>query len=323
MSTNFTPGLVGAHEKSPNFTPGLVGEHEKYPVLDDDTQKKLWIAVGVLTAFTVYAYLNTLYRVSLNWWSPQYSHGYFIPVIAAFLLWMRREPFRDVPMWQRWVGVGIVLLGVAMRSFGARNVIFFLDNISFVPCIVGLFVVVGGLPTLRWAAPAIVFLGFMYPLPRLLEEKIMHPLQSVATLVSVLLLRTLGIFAYQEGNTINLAERKMGVVEQCSGLRMLTIFAALSFAVALAMRTRPWWERVIIVLSAFPVAVAVNVIRITVIAILYNLNMNTFADEVFHTIGGYIMMPLALGLLFLETQILSRIVLEEEDIGSTWTVGKT
>ena len=308
---------------STNFTPGLVGTQQKYPVLDDDTQKKLWIALGVLFVFTIYAYFNTLYRVSLSWWSAQYSHGYVIPFIAAILLWMRIEPFRNVPMWHRWVGVGIVLLGVAMRMLGARNVIFYLDNLSFIPCLIGLFVIVGGLPTLRWAAPTIVFLGFMYPLPRWAEESIMHPLQSVATRVSVLALRTLGIFAFQEGNTINLAERKMGVVEQCSGLRMLTIFAALSLAVALIMRTRPWWERLIIVISAFPVAVAVNVVRITVIAILYNLNMNTFADEVFHTIGGYIMMPLALGLLFLETQILSRIVIEEEDVGSNWTIGKT
>lgn len=308
---------------STNFTPGLVGAPKKYPALDEDTQTKLWVAVGVLLAFTVYAYFNTLSRVSLNWWSPQYSYAFFIPIFAAALLWMRREPFRDVPMWQRWVGVGIVLLGVAMRFYGARNVNFTLDNISFVPCIIGLFVVVGGLPTLRWAAPAIGFLIFMYPLPRLAEEKIMHPLQSVATLVSVLLLRTLGIFAFQEGNTINLAERKMGVVEQCSGLRMLTVFAALSFAVMLIMRTRPWWERVLIFISSIPVAVAVNVVRITVIAILFNLNMNTFADEVFHDIGGFLMMPLALGILFLETQILSRIVIEEEDIGSNWTVGKT
>ena len=138
----------------------------------------------------------------------------------------------------------------------------------------------------------------------------MHPLQTVATTLSVLLLRTFGIFAFQEGNTINLAERKMGVVEQCSGLRMLTIFAALSFAVALIMRSRPWWERAIIVLSAFPVAIAVNVIRITVIGLLYNLNVNSYlADEVFHDIGGLLMMPMALGLLFLETQILSRLVL--------------
>jgi len=99
---------------------------------------------------------------------------------------------------------------------------------------------------------------------------------------------------------------------------MLTIFAALSFAVALIMRSRPWWERAIIVMSAFPIAIAVNVIRITVIGLLYNLNFNSdIADVVFHDFGGLIMMPIALGLLFLETQILSRLVVDDEkDVGA-------
>lgn len=310
---------------STNFTPGLVGERtQKHPLLDDSKQQQAWVALGLLIAFLFYAYFNTLVRVSENWWSAQYSHGYLIPVFAAALLWMRREPFYDIPSWHRWVGVGIVLVSVLMRGFGARNVFFTLDNFSLVPCIIGVFVIVGGLPTLRWAAPAITFLIFMYPLPRLFEERIMHPLQTVATMLSVLLLRTLGIFAFQEGNTINLAERKMGVVEQCSGLRMLTIFAALSFAVALIMRSRPWWERAIIVMSAFPIAIAVNVIRITVIGLLYNLNVNSYlADEVFHDIGGLLMMPMALGLLFLETQILSRLVLDEEDVSSAnWNLAQ-
>lgn len=312
MSTSFQPGLVGA--------PG-----DEYAVLDDRKQQICWIVLGILVALLVYAYWNTLARVAPNWQSKQYSHGYLIPVFAAVLLAMRREPFRDVPMWHRWVGVGIVFASVALRSFGAMNVIFSFDNLSFVPCIIGLFVIVGGLPTLRWAGPAIAFLVFMYALPRFLEEKIMHPLQSLATLFSVFLLRMFGVYSYREGNTIQLAERQMGVVEQCSGLRMLTIFAALSFAVALIMRSRPWWERAIIVLSAFPIAIAVNVIRITVIGLLYSLNFNSdIADVVFHDFGGLIMMPLALGLLFLETQILSRLVVDDEnDVGAMQIGGVT
>ncbi len=309
MSTNFQPGLVGARVP-------------EYAILDDDKQRSCWLAIGVLLGLLTYAYWNTLARVAPNWSSPQYSHGWLIPLFAAGLLWMRREPFREVPMWHRWVGVGIVFVSVALRSVGAMNVIFSFDNFSFVPCIIGLFVIVGGLPTLRWAGPAIAFLVFMYPLPRFLEERVMYPLQSLATLFSVFLLRMSGVYAFREGNTIQLAERQMGVVEQCSGLRMLTIFAALSFALALIMRSRPWWERVIIVMSAFPIAIAVNVIRITVIALLYNLNVNSdMADVVFHDFGGWIMMPLALGLLLLETQILRHLVVEEEKDVGAWQLG--
>ena len=84
-------------------------------------------------------------------------------------------------------------------------------------------------------------------------------------------------------------------------------------------------ERAIIVVSAFPIAVAVNVIRITVIGLLYNLNFNSdMADVVFHDFGGLIMMPIALGLLFLETQILSRLIIDDErDVGALQIGGVT
>jgi exosortase len=126
-------------------------------------------------------------------------------------------------------------------------------------------------------------------------------------------MQTFGIEVYHDGNVIHLEQMDMNVVDACSGLRMLTIFLALSVAIAMIVTTRPWWERLIIVVSAVPVALLVNVIRITITGMLYNLNVRQeIAQHFFHDFAGWIMMPMALGFLYLELSILSRVMIETE-----------
>ena len=290
-------------------------KHE-YPALDDHGQKIAWIAVGLMTAALTYSYWNTLTYIAGFWDQPQYSAGYFIPIFAAALLWIRRDTFRDVPMWHRWVGLGILTLGIVMRVLGARATQYAIDNVSIIPCLIGVFVMVGGLPTLRWAAPSAAFLIFMMPWPRALQESITMPLQRLAAIASNYLLVTLGVDSFRNGNTISfgLDEKAMNVAEQCSGLRMLTMFAGLAVALALLSRTRPWWERALIVVSALPIALAVNVVRITLTGVLFNLHLDDFplVHKVFHDAPGIIMMPLAIGFLYLEAKILSNLVIDDD-----------
>ena len=110
-----------------------------------------------------------------------------------------------------------------------------------------------------------------------------------------------------------LEQTPMNVVDQCSGLRMLTIFIALAVAIVMISTHRPWWERILILASSVPIALLVNCIRITLTGVLYNLQYDEkIVNQIFHDFAGLIMMPLALGFLFLEMQILSRLVIEEE-----------
>ncbi len=290
-------------------------KHE-YPVLDDQGQKIAWTVVGVMTAALVYSYWNTLSYIANFWDQPQYSSGYFIPIFAAALLWIRRDTFREVPTWHRWVGLAILTLGIVMRVLGTRATQYAVDNVSMIPCLIGVFVMVGGLPTLRWAAPSAAFLVFMMPWPRALQERITMPLQRLAAMASNYLLVTLGVDSFREGNNISfgLDEKAMNVAEQCSGLRMLTMFAGLSVALALLSRTRPWWERALIVVSALPIALATNVVRITLTGLLFNLHLDEvpLVHKVFHDAPGIIMMPLAIGFLYLESKILSNLVIDDD-----------
>ena len=216
-------------------------------------------------------------------------------------------------MWHRYVGLGILAAGIVMRVLATRATQYSFDNWSLIPTTIGVFVMVGGLPTLRWAAPSIVFLVFMMPIPK--EKDLTIPLQQLSSMLSSYLLVTLGVDAFRNGTQITFGfnEEAMNVAEQCSGLRMLTIFSGLSVALALILRNRPWWERLLIVFSALPIAVIANVVRITLTGLLFNMGVESpLLHTVFHDAPGVIMMPIALGLLYLEFKILSNIVIEED-----------
>lgn len=280
-----------------------------------DKQVQTWVWIGILTAIVVASYWNSLWALAGEWQQPEYSHGYLIPVFAAVLLWMRREPFPDdIPASDRWWGVGLLTLGIVLRVLGTMWVLFTVDYISLIPSIMGVFVLVGGLRALRWAAAPIAFLIFMYPLPGFMKDNLLRPLQEIATRWSVYLMQTVGMEVYRDGNRIHLEQMDLNVVDACSGLRMLTIFTAMSVAIVLVIVVhRPWWERLIILVSAIPIALAVNILRITITGMLYSLNVKKeIAEAFFHGGAGLVMMPMAMGFLFLEVWILSKLFIEPE-----------
>lgn len=270
------------------------------------------VTFGVLTLVLVWGYWNSLAEASVYWQGPQYSHGWLVPMFTAVLLWMRREPLQSVLAKERWWGVGLLAAGLLMRLICAQIGLDIPDMYTFVISMVGLVLVAGGWPMFRWAGPAVAFLIFMFPLPWSVEQALLAPLQSLATDVSTYALQTLGVEAYTTGgNRIFIEELKMGVIDQCSGLRMTTIFLALSVAIVLVTK-RPWWEHLIILLSAVPIALTVNVTRITVTGILHRTAGKAWADMVFHDLAGYLMVPMALALLWLELVIMSHLFYEVE-----------
>jgi len=276
------------------------------------THQPAWIALGLLVGLLVFGYWNSLKEAAAYWEGPQYSHGWLIPLFTVVLLWMRQQPLAEVPPVQRWYGVGILAGALVLRIICAWYGLDIPDMVTFVPAVLGVILLIGGWSMFRWAGPAAAFLIFMFPLPWSMEQALLTPLQTLATRVSTYALQTLGFGAYYEGNRIQIEDLQLGVVDACSGLRMTTIFLALSVAIVL-IADRPWWENLVIVLSAVPIALTVNVIRITVTGVLYVVADAELANKVFHDWAGWLMVPMALILLWIEVSILSNLFVEVEE----------
>jgi len=275
-----------------------------------------WSILGGLLILLVLSYGNSLdYRGVMQFWeNPKYSHGWLVPLFTVVLLWLRYEPFAPVTASARWAGLALLCAGLGIRLAATYYPNRVPEMDSFVISVAGVFLLVGGWKMMRWAGPAVAFLIFMFPLPSFLDSGLLSPLQKLATAASTYALQTIGIAAYSDGNRIVIGEINLGVVDACSGLRMLTIFVALAVAITL-ITDRPIWERIVIVLSAVPIALTVNIVRITVTGILHLTVGPELADKVFHDLAGWVMMPMALGLMYVEFQILSHLIIEESASG--------
>jgi exosortase len=268
------------------------------------------LTIALLAGAVLFSYWTTLGKIAWRWSEdPQYSHGYLVPGFALYLLWLRRDRLRHSLGHANGLGLGLVGVAIALRLAGTHFHFEYFDQASLLPAIAGLFFLAGSWPAFFWSCPAVLFLAFMIPLPHSVSLAMSAPMQTFATTVSTFVLQVLGKPAIAEGNVILLNDIELGIVEACSGLRMLVVFFALSTAVALLIR-KPLWEKLLIAASAIPIALASNILRITVTGLFYDAFGNHFGGEFFHDLFGWLMMPLGLMFLGLELWLLKRLLIE-------------
>jgi exosortase len=266
----------------------------------------LRLAIAALAGL-LWVYWPTLMELAGRWGSEsQYSHGYLVPAFTLYLLWARRH-FLPAEFQANGWGLLVLAGGLALRFAGTYLFFDWVSAVSLLVCLFGICVLVGGMKALQWAWPAIGFLVFMVPMPYRVERALGQPLQQVATAASTYTLQTLGFPAYADGLVIRIKDVRIGVVEACSGLSMLQIFFALSTAVTLLSK-RSVLERSVIFLSAVPIALAANITRIVVTGIMHLTVGSEWADYVFHDLAGWLMMPLALGMLWVVVKLLDWIL---------------
>jgi exosortase len=280
-----------------------------------DRVRQLWLTkssfVGavLLAAVLFVSYGGTLGELVYRWGhEADYSHGFLVPLFSAWLLWHRRQVIAvaSEPVRGRWLGFVLVVASALLRVIALHFSFVLVEPVSLVVCIAGLTAIIGGFPATRWAWPAIFFLFFMIPLPGFLANRLSGSLQHAATLASTYILQTLGFTAISNGNVIWLRESKIGVVEACSGLRMLMMFGAVTTAAVLMLEISKW-KKTWLIASSVGIAIVVNIIRISAGGVVQDLKGPAFADKIFHDLAGWIMMPLALVLLWFEVFLLSKL----------------
>lgn len=256
-------------------------------------------AIAALLAALVYAYWPTLVFAEDAWRNePDYSHGYLVPILAGLLCWYRRDSFPGVSPTPSWHGLWLIGLAILMRFSGRMAFAEFLDGWSIVPMLAGAVWVLLGVEAMKWALAPIIFLILMIPMPYRAESLLSWKLQGFATELSTIFLRILGQPAVSEGHVIWLHDQRLMVEEACSGLRIFIGVAALTFFWA-AMATRSWIDRIVLVVLAVPLAIFVNALRITVVGLLYQRFDDIEQQNTIHDVSGYLMIPLAFGLLWL------------------------
>ena len=280
----------------------------------------VWIgAFAVLFAGVFHVILRKSYQFAVS--DPDWSHALIVPLVSLYFVYQQRDALRLAPrrvcVWGLPILVG-ALVSHAFWIYPGQNHMF--QGYSMIAALFGLVLFVLGPAVMRLVWLPIVFLGFAVKVSDMIWEKVALHLQLIAAKGATLLINFFGapmdLEAQVRGSIIELIYRgaqlpPMEVAQACSGLRMLMAFVALGVAVAF-VTPRPWWQRAIVVALTVPIAVAVNVVRVTVLGFIYPFNRELAGGD-FHTLIGMLMLVPAGAMFVLAGWILDQLFVEDED----------
>jgi len=266
-----------------------------------------WVVAALCAALLGVVYSNALVSMFNVWVDDEnYGHGFFVPVISLFLIWLKRDTIRALEPRGSWWGLSLILVGVALYGLGELGALYTLLHLSFWCVVVGLCWAALGGPILRALSFPLLYLLTMIPLPQFLLQGLSGQLQLLSSALGVGCLQVVGVTAYREGNVIDLGPIQLQVVEACSGLRYL--FPLMSLALLCAYLFRgPMWKRAAVFVSSMPIAIVLNGFRIGVIGVLVEFFGAGAADGFLHLFEGWVIFLISLAILGLVMWGLSRI----------------
>jgi len=227
---------------------------------------------------------------------PDYSHGYFIPLIALFMVWMSKDKLKNAHIASRKYGLVILILGLLQLTVSWVGNEYFLQGTSMILVLLGMSLFLGGPEITKILAVPMLYLVFMVPLPSIIWNKIAFPLALFASTVSAEAISALGISILREGNILTLSNITLQVAEACSGLRsLITLLALSAFLAFLADQNKT--KKIILFLSAVPIALLSNAIRLVGTAVLARYWGASAADGFIHGFSGWAVFVLGLGML--------------------------
>jgi len=153
------------------------------------------------------------------------------------------------------------------RLRGEVSTLLYVARLSFLLVLAGIALTVIGWKGLSLFSFPAAYLLFAVPLPALVYIPLSARLQMVSSVLAGATLDLLGVPALREGNIITLPNNQLEVIEACSGIHSLFALLAVATLAGYLLRSRNS-QRLLIALSAIPLAILLNAARITVLGLL-------------------------------------------------------
>ena len=265
-----------------------------------------WIQLAFFTAALLALYAQTVYQMVHEWFTvEEMGHGIFVPFVAAYIAWQQRDDILAQPVKPSWWGVPFLLWGFLQLLLGHLGADFFVARTALFSSVIGLILLCCGFAVLRSVLFPLAICLFMIRLPLFIYSQITFPLQIFASTVAEKALQVLGIPVLRDGNVLELASQRLSVVEACSGIRSLISLAFLSLIYAYFF-DRKAWMRWALVISAVPIAILANAVRVTLTGIVSEVKKE-FAEGAYHTFEGWVIFMVALVILVITHQLINKI----------------
>lgn len=242
-------------------------------------------------------YNSILWNLVGQWWTdPNFSHGFFVPMFSAFVVWRDREKLAQIPIRQSWLGLPVILAALMTLVVGVLGAEFFLSRSSFIVLLGGLIIYFAGWQLFKALLFPWLFLFLMIPIPSIVFNQITLPLQFLASQFAADMLRVLGVPVLREGNVIRLPSMTLEVAEACSGIRSLMSLGTMAIIYGYLVDNK-LWRRVVLALVAVPVAVAANATRIVGTGLTVQYWDPEKGQGFFHEFSGWLIFIVSLTLL--------------------------
>lgn len=265
-----------------------------------------WLAMAWFGGLLVACYAPVLLALLRQWNSdPDMGHGFFVPLVAGFIAWRKRDELFALKPEPNWWGLAVVIYGALQLWAGTLGVELFLSRTAFVISLSGIVLLLGGTRYLRALAFPLFLLLFMVPIPAIVYNRITFPLQLIASQAAETALSLIQIPVLREGNILELPDQRLSVVEACSGIRSLLTLSFLALVYAYFFDRKPWM-RAVLFIATLPIAIAANASRVTLTGVLAEYKPE-LAEGFFHTASGWVIFMVALTMLTLLHQTIDAI----------------
>lgn len=252
-----------------------------------------WILTLILIGMGVLATLDIwgdIVRIALN--DEEASHILLVPVVAAWLVWVRRSRMRYCHVAASWWGPVAIALGWTISTLGFTSGTQVLWHGGAVLILIGCLVTLAGTDLVVKFLPAFLVLVFLLPVPGLIRQQIAIPLQTATARVTQWVFEAGGASIGRSGNVLTMNGVEVAIAEACNGMRMVFSLALVSFAFAFGLPLRNP-IRVLVLLTSPACAIGANVLRMIPTVWIYG-TFSTSVAEAFHDISGWLMLPLSL-----------------------------
>jgi exosortase len=297
--------------------PGTQNASRTYYGLSSDA----WARIGVLALLMIGLFWPNLRRLWLktnpvtgeaNW-----GHAFFVPLIGLYYLYLNRDALLKARVRTSYLGLAIMIFGLLFFAYGiwpGQND--FVKDFAMVVTLFGLVAFMCGWEVMKIAWFPIAFLVCAIPWPGLVYSWVALPLQQFAAAAAIKVLNLLGVESYREGTKLiivnGLKLRVLNVAEACAGLKSLMTFISVGAAVGF-LSSRATWQKILITVSAIPIAIFCNMMRVTGQGIIDHYWSEKLSEGFAHQFVGMVMLIPAFFLILLVAWILDNVFIEEAD----------
>ncbi len=258
----------------------------------------IWKVIPLILLFFGLYYQIIFYMAKVWYNDSNYSHGFLIPFISAYIIWKNKEKIFTIRIKPDNLGLLILSIGLVIYILGITGAEFFTMRFSMIPVILGIVYCLCGREMTKNVLIPVGFLVCMIPIPAIVFNIVAFPLKLFAANIATNVIQFLNIPVIREGNIIHLTGISMEVADACSGIRSLMSMIALGVAYAYLFQDS-MLTRTILVLFIVPITIIANVARVTGTGILSHYVGPSAASGFFHEFAGILVFLAAFAMFIL------------------------